>query len=118
MGGDETEVVQAPAREALEMIGPSRPSKTSAPPSRRAAPGATPERDAPSGDRTGQARPPRPATGGNGRPRPPATDFPDMAESMRRGSSGGADVCALGRRYGGWRPGSPEAAICEKTYGR
>lgn len=28
-----------------------------------------------------------------------------------------ADVCALGRRYGGWRPGSPEAAICGRVYG-
>ncbi len=117
VGGDETEVVQAPAREALEMIGPSRPSKTPAPPSRRAAPGATPERDAPPDDRNGQARRARPGTGGNGRPRPPATDLPDVAESMRRGSAGGADVCALGRRYGGWRPGSPEATICERTYG-
>ncbi|MFI5572198.1 hypothetical protein ACIA6T_33665 [Streptomyces sp. NPDC051740] len=117
VGGDETEVVQAPAREALEMIGPSRPSKTPASPSHRAAPRATPERDTPPDDRNGQARSARPGTGGNGRPRLPATDLPDVPESMRRGSSGGTDVCALGRRYGGWRPGSPEAAICEKTYG-
>ncbi|MFI1422513.1 hypothetical protein ACH4VX_32015 [Streptomyces sp. NPDC020731] len=109
--------MQAPAREALEMIGPSRPSKTPAVPSHRAAPGATPERRTPPDDRHGQARPTRPRTGGNDRPRDPATGRPDMAESMRRGASGGADVCALGRQYGGWRPGSPEATICEKTYG-
>ncbi|MFE2282270.1 hypothetical protein ACFXAE_34575 [Streptomyces sp. NPDC059454] len=40
-----------------------------------------------------------------------------MPEPMRRDASGGPDVCALGRQYGGWRPGSQEAAICEKTYG-
>ncbi|MGW4734606.1 hypothetical protein ACWEQC_36530, partial [Streptomyces shenzhenensis] len=28
------------------------------------------------------------------------------------------DVCALGRRYGGWHPDSPESRICEQTYGR
>ncbi|MEV6120082.1 MULTISPECIES: hypothetical protein [unclassified Streptomyces] len=34
------------------------------------------------------------------------------------GASGGnGDVCALGRQLGGWRPGSPEAAICEQAYG-
>jgi hypothetical protein len=109
--------VQAPAREALEMIGPSRPSKTPAPPSHRAAPRPTPERETPPDDRSGRVRPTRPGTGGNGRPRPPATDLPDVAEPMRRGASGGPDVCALGRQYGGWRPGSPEATICKEAYG-
>ncbi len=37
---------------------------------------------------------------------------------MRGEASAGADLCALGRQYGGWRPGSREAAICEETYGR
>ncbi|NGO47188.1 hypothetical protein, partial [Streptomyces ureilyticus] len=26
-------------------------------------------------------------------------------------------MCDLGRRYGGWQPDSPEAAICKETYG-
>ncbi|MFV5997197.1 hypothetical protein ACNPQM_33605 [Streptomyces sp. NPDC056231] len=30
----------------------------------------------------------------------------------------GTSVCALGRAYGGWSAGSPEARICEDTYGR
>ncbi|MFE7241344.1 hypothetical protein [Streptomyces sp. NPDC057580] len=29
----------------------------------------------------------------------------------------GTNVCALGRGYGGWSAGSPEARICEDTYG-
>jgi hypothetical protein len=29
-----------------------------------------------------------------------------------------ADVCALGRKYGGWKPDSPEAVICKGAYGR
>ena len=93
VGGNETEVVQAPAREALEMVGPSRrPSKKPASPSRRAAaPPGTPERSTPPGDGRGRAA----ANGDTG-----------------------ADLCALGRQYGGWRPGSREATICEETYGR
>ncbi|MEU0457308.1 hypothetical protein ABZ322_30855, partial [Streptomyces sp. NPDC006129] len=35
-----------------------------------------------------------------------------------RDGAGGTDVCALGRRYGGWRADSPEATICQDTYGR
>ncbi|MFI2426576.1 hypothetical protein ACH5A7_21185 [Streptomyces sp. NPDC018955] len=40
-----------------------------------------------------------------------------MAEPTRRGTPGAPDVCALGRQYGGWRPDSPEATICEEAYG-
>ncbi|MFF5160305.1 hypothetical protein ACFY3N_29470 [Streptomyces sp. NPDC000348] len=109
--------MEAPAREALEMIGPSRPSRTPAPPPQRAAPGATQERKAPPDVRHGQTRPTRPTTGGNDRPRRPAADLPDLAESMRRDASREPDVCALGRKYGGWRPGSPEATLCQETYG-
>lgn len=28
-----------------------------------------------------------------------------------------ADMCALGRTYGGWRADSPEAVICKQAYG-
>ncbi|MET9191145.1 hypothetical protein ABZX63_38635 [Streptomyces tendae] len=34
-----------------------------------------------------------------------------------RCTGGKADVCSLGKQYGGWRPGSPEARICEDAYG-
>ncbi|MEU6610600.1 hypothetical protein ABZ922_37160 [Streptomyces shenzhenensis] len=100
-GSAEPRVVQAPAREALEMVGPSRrperkrPAASGAPPAARQSPSprahphrepaARPSADAPEGS--------RPA------PVPP-------------------DVCTLGRRYGGWHPDSPESRICEQTYGR
>ncbi|MEU6251978.1 hypothetical protein [Streptomyces sp. NPDC047043] len=42
-----------------------------------------------------------------------------MSRSLPKGSvPKTADVCALGRQYGGWRADSPEAVICEQTYGR
>jgi hypothetical protein len=28
------------------------------------------------------------------------------------------DVCALGRKYGGWKADSPESVICKGAYGR
>ncbi|SBT95409.1 hypothetical protein GA0115233_11351, partial [Streptomyces sp. DI166] len=79
--------------------------------------------------------PGRPATGGPARPgtrtapgrptrrtpapeRPaaphPRVDLPEIEESVRKNT----DVCALGRKYGGWRADSPEARICEQAYGR
>jgi hypothetical protein len=101
-GSTEPQIVQAPAREALEMVGPSlRPSPT-APTSHR------------------------------GR-RPDAAAVPPAAPHPRRTRHAGrievppaasqvfprnGDVCALGHRYGGWQPDSPEARICAGTYGR
>ncbi|MFD8519625.1 hypothetical protein [Streptomyces capillispiralis] len=118
VGQNETQVVQAPAREALEMIGPSRPPKASASPSHRAAPTTEPRRDAPPGHRTGQTRPAGPGSGGHGRTPGPPVDLPGVAESMHGDASGRPDLCALGRKYGGWRADSPEAAICRDAYGR
>ncbi|MET9745443.1 hypothetical protein ABZZ92_07015 [Streptomyces ardesiacus] len=41
-----------------------------------------------------------------------------MPGASGQGTGGKADVCSLGKQYGGWRPGSPEARICEQAYGR
>ena len=45
-----------------------------------------------------------------------------MSESVRRdvGRSVGknTDVCALGKKYGGWQQDSPEAVVCRQAYGR
>lgn len=110
-----TQEVQAPAREALEMVGtkPGREPSTPASP-RRTAP-AAPAAQPPSA----RHRPPAPARPGPARPerrRPaqPRVEVPDGKEGAR----GNADVCDLGRKYGGWRPGSPESVICEGAYGR
>ncbi|WP_346656437.1 hypothetical protein [Streptomyces sp. H23] len=118
-GPAEPRVVQAPAREALEMIAPSptperatgEPRRTP-PPAHRSAPHDPPATRAP-------GRSARPAAPGPTRapaaPRPRVPDLPGRADA---GAGGKADVCSLGKRYGGWRPGSPEARICEQAYGR
>ncbi|MFG3662139.1 hypothetical protein [Streptomyces sp. NPDC047706] len=109
------QIAQAPAREALELTGPSPRPGTAAPGPRHPATRApspvqrVPSRRAESAPRSEAPRPePR-------RPRqqPPAA-VPDVSPTI----GGTGDVCALGREYGGWRPDSPEAAICRQTYGR
>ncbi|MFH8493431.1 hypothetical protein [Streptomyces coeruleorubidus] len=121
----ETQIVQAPAREALQLIeDPRRPEQT-APASRPATPPASPERmQPPPGTREVRPRPARPERPEPGlrSPRRPHTDLPDVSESVRQdvreNVPNSTDVCALGRRYGGWRADSPEATICRDTYGR
>ncbi|WP_345623098.1 hypothetical protein [Streptomyces ziwulingensis] len=118
--------VQAPAEEALEMIGPAREGR----PGRGGGPGHAGEKSlrAPEGAALPHRRPPAEAT----RPRAarpvPREPEPRTAPERRApapgspaapgAARGGGDVCGLGRKYGGWRAGSPESAICERTYGR
>ncbi|MGQ4359625.1 hypothetical protein [Streptomyces sp. SAS_272] len=104
-----TQVVQAPAREALEMAGPPREPESSAPSAAR-------PRTAAGGPAAGSlsrphARPDRPERPRRAQPR---VEIPDVAAEVR----GNAEVCALGETYGGWRGDSPEAVICEEAYGR
>ncbi|CAL9393058.1 hypothetical protein SUDANB51_01274 [Streptomyces sp. enrichment culture] len=128
-GQTETQIVQAPAREALQLIEESRRPRPAPSESRLESPAADPPRQhrPPAGDRDIRPRParperperPEPAPRGPQRPRP---GLPDVSMSVRqdvhRNVPGGTDVCALGRRYGGWRADSPEATICQDTYGR
>ncbi|MFE0676291.1 hypothetical protein [Streptomyces sp. NPDC058867] len=116
----EPQTVQAPALEALELIGPSRsPEKRRSPAAERpdgasAAPAAPEVRPSVPRART---RPdhPEPRRPEHTLPRRPGVEVvPDLAESVRENT----DVCALGRKYGGWRADSPEARLCERTYGR
>lgn len=116
--GEETQIVQAPASEALEMVGTPRSSTPPASPSHRAGPSAAPDRNAPADGRNGQPRSARPEPDRSLPPRRPPVELPDVTASMRPGTDGGADLCALGREYGGWRADSPESAICQDTYGR
>ncbi|MDT9700408.1 hypothetical protein [Streptomyces sp. P17] len=115
-GRAEPQIVQAPAQEALELIGPPRrtehkPPATQRPTQSAPAPAAPP---APPPTPRSHPRPahPRPEE----RPAPPRSrvEIPDVTESVRKNT----DVCALGKKYGGWRKDSPEARICERTYGR
>ncbi|MFJ5730148.1 hypothetical protein [Streptomyces paradoxus] len=120
--------MQAPAREALQLIEEeSRRPEPAAPASRPAAPPASaPEPGTPQpGHRDVRPRPARPQHPEPARrgPQRSQADLPEVSESVRRdvGKSvpnDDADVCALGRRYGGWRADSPEATICRDTYGR
>lgn len=101
-----TQVVQAPVREALEMLRPSPEQEPPAP----AAP-----RDSPSAHHR-QRTDPEPRhhpTPRHSSPRP-HIELPDVEKEVRRR----ADVCELGRQYGGWTSDSTESQICDQTYGR
>ncbi|MFE9705047.1 hypothetical protein [Streptomyces sp. NPDC005930] len=119
-GPAEPRVVQAPAREALEMIGPSPTAERAAGAPRRSKPptASTAPHDPPAAGAPGR-RPVRPAP-------PEHTRAPDTTRPRFRprvpdlpgaGSGGKAGVCSLGKQYGGWRPDSPESRICEQAYG-
>ncbi|MFC9125258.1 hypothetical protein ACFT4A_00235 [Streptomyces sp. NPDC057099] len=122
----EEQVVQAPAREALELIeGSRRPEPSASAPRRTTPPSASPRQEQrPSGTLDARPRPARPerrAPAPRSPQRPPA-DLPDVSESVRqdvhKNVPKSADVCALGTRYGGWRADSPESTICRDTYRR
>ncbi|WAZ20263.1 hypothetical protein STRCI_001366 [Streptomyces cinnabarinus] len=108
------QIVQAPALEALELIGPTRRPEPRPSTTRR--PSRTPPAPAAPAAQAPPPNSPRPAAPRAERPAPqrPRVDIPDIAESVRENT----DVCGLGKRYGGWRKDSPEARICERTYGR
>ncbi|MFE1802993.1 hypothetical protein ACFW9L_43420 [Streptomyces sp. NPDC059517] len=108
-GRAEQRVVQAPAREALELIGPSRrPSAAASGPARTPPAGPAAAADRPRHVPAEPARRPEPR-------RPEYRAVPRLPASV---PSTGTDVCALGRTYGGWRADSPQAAICQDMYGR
>ncbi|WP_217551893.1 hypothetical protein [Streptomyces sp. GbtcB6] len=109
-GSTEPRVVQAPAKEALEMVGPSRPAHRSAPAASRApAPPPAAHQRPPAAPR---AATPHPRTAH--RSHRSEADVPDLSRSVPKAP----DVCALGKQYGGWTADSPQARICEQTYGR
>ncbi|MFD7709122.1 hypothetical protein ACFV6E_00210 [Streptomyces sp. NPDC059785] len=105
--------VQPPAREALERTGPSpKPSPETAVPRRTARPvSAVPP---PPPEPRPEPPAPRPHRDRNGHQHPPPVSLPPTAREPGRNP----DVCALGRKYGGWKADSPEAVICENAYGR
>ncbi|WP_217169738.1 hypothetical protein [Streptomyces sp. AC512_CC834] len=122
-GPAEPRVVQAPAREALEMIGPSPdPDRATGEPRRTNPPATAPApHDPPAARARPEERTSRPAAPEH--TRGPATSRPEVPDLPRSPGKNGktgknADVCSLGKEYGGWRPGSPEARICEQAYGR
>ncbi|MFD5812968.1 hypothetical protein [Streptomyces sp. NPDC127038] len=101
-------IEQAPPREALERVGASRKPSPDPPARHRATP---PPR---------AVAPPAPAREARPAPRPEPrhhrrrTAVPPGAPSVPKHP----DLCALGRKYGGWKANSPEAVLCARTYGR
>ncbi|MFC9608269.1 hypothetical protein ACFTTN_33135 [Streptomyces niveus] len=95
----EPRIAQPPAREVLEAAAPP----TRAPAKRRAVADAVPPPEP--AERPVRPPAPRPAPAPVAPPRVP--DVPDTA----------AGLCALGGRYGGWAPDSPQSRLCEEMYG-
>ncbi|PAZ13067.1 hypothetical protein CLM62_26580 [Streptomyces sp. SA15] len=114
------QVVQAPAREALEMIGPPRrPQPAATAPRGPVPPAAAPARKQPPGRSHPRPARPEPRRPEARRPPEPRIEVPDVPKPKPKPIPGNQqDVCALGKRYGGWRADSPEALICRQTYGR
>ncbi|WDF36542.1 hypothetical protein PBV52_07050 [Streptomyces sp. T12] len=124
-GQEDPRVVQAPAREALALTGPSpSPARTTS-----AAHSASPTTSPAHTPAAPRSHPhphphPRPQHRESHRPavdtpKRPHIEIPDVSESVRTEvPRGNSDLCALGKKYGGWRADSPESRICEQTYGR
>ncbi|MFD5328398.1 hypothetical protein [Streptomyces sp. NPDC127092] len=103
------QIVQGPAREALEaaMPDPPEPEPRSAVERRRAEGGQAP-------DRPRRSEQPRPsAVPKQQKPRHPAAEPPDVPRVPRDRD----EVCALGQAYGGWSPDSPQAKLCRGHHG-
>ncbi|NWF30386.1 hypothetical protein HW130_29740 [Streptomyces sp. PKU-EA00015] len=102
----EPQIVQGPARDALEAALPKRTEAATSPPARLREKAAMPARPP-------QAPPPRPHSRAPQAPAVPRPKLPPLPEiPVDRG-----DVCDLGQNYGGWRADSPEARICRQAYG-
>ncbi|MEU6837273.1 hypothetical protein ABZ941_18705 [Streptomyces rubiginosohelvolus] len=110
------QIVQPPAREGLEVVpDPTRPAARPSSPAPPAAGSPTETRRA---GPAGAARPPERADPPQRRVPDRAPRVPSVAVPALPRVPGGADVCALGRGYGGWPAGSPQARICSEAYGR
>ncbi|MEI5527632.1 hypothetical protein WB401_38850 [Streptomyces brasiliscabiei] len=124
-GTTRTQIVEAPAREALELIGPPRESASgsSAKPrpaaptaSAATAPTPTPTAPPPPPPRNERRQPPE-----RHGPPPvarPDVEIPPLPRTVPSAPPKNSDVCALGHRYGGWGKDTPQAAICKDVYGR
>ncbi|MEU5035127.1 MULTISPECIES: hypothetical protein [Streptomyces] len=110
------QIVQPPAREGLEVV--PDPTRPAARPSSAAPPAAGSPAETRRAGPAGAARPPERADPPQRRAPDRAPRVPSVAVPALPRVPGGADVCALGRGYGGWPAGSPQARICSEAYGR
>ncbi|MGW4160081.1 hypothetical protein [Streptomyces sp. NPDC004788] len=105
------QIVQGPAREALEAAMPDPPTpEPRSTVTRHPAGGPAPAH-------RHQATNPRPDHVPGQQRRHPAAGMPELPEVAKAPHSR-VDVCALGEAYGGWSPRSEQARICRGTYGR
>ncbi|MFC8507964.1 hypothetical protein ACFU3J_27825 [Streptomyces sp. NPDC057411] len=113
------QIVQGPAREALEAAMPDPPA-----PEPRSSVERRPRTDGAGGGHGGReqraeqnpphhAKKPHPSADGR-QHHHPAVDLPGLPRPPRSA----AEVCELGARYGGWGPNSEQAKVCRATYGR
>ncbi|GAA3170976.1 MULTISPECIES: hypothetical protein [Streptomyces] len=65
----------------------------------------------------GGARPLPPPAGTSSRERAPAPSAPSRLPRLGDGLSAGAELCALGRKYGRWHRDAAAMRICRQTYG-
>ncbi|MDG4860646.1 hypothetical protein P8605_21185 [Streptomyces sp. T-3] len=125
----EPQIVQAPAREALELIEPAgsagqtraegaQERTTATSPANGRAPHGNGRTGARGGFRaegnhgvSGGSRPGGGNAPGHGKPESRPTPPPSTAPAT------GTEVCGLGEQYGNWDPDSPQARICRDTYG-
>ncbi|MFF6780749.1 hypothetical protein [Streptomyces sp. NPDC012510] len=120
-GTTETQIVEAPAREALELIGPPRKPSPSASIKPKAAPStsATTPPPPPTAPKPTKARPaPVERHGPPPSESHPHVEVPPLPKTIPTQPPQNGDVCALGHKYGGWGKDTPQAAICKDVYGR
>ncbi|MFB7517263.1 hypothetical protein [Streptomyces sp. NPDC056144] len=122
------QIVEGPAREALEAALPDTPPPAAAP---RVTPAPEPGPPAPVPEQPrrraappAQQRAPRPEAAPRHRekeahpaPRASVPEIEELAKLPKKAPVSRADICDLGERYGGWAPGSDQAKICHGTYG-
>ncbi|WTS84143.1 hypothetical protein OG250_37400 [Streptomyces sp. NBC_00487] len=117
-GTTATQIVQAPAREALALVGPPReptPSASTAPRPTASTPAAATPTTPPPRREERQGPPDRPGPPPESRPH---IEIPPLPETIPTRPPKYSDICALGHTYGGWGKDTPQAAICKNVYGR
>ncbi|MFJ9823780.1 hypothetical protein ACIRSU_05320 [Streptomyces sp. NPDC101160] len=110
------QIVQGPAREALEAAMPDPPT-----PEPRSTVARHPAGGPAAPTHRHQATSPRPDHVPGQQRRHPAAGMPELGmpelPEVAKAPHSRADVCALGEAYGGWSPRSEQARICRGTYG-
>lgn len=119
-GTTETQIVQAPAREALELIGPPRrptPSASVAPEPPTSRPTAVPPTPTAPPPRAERPAPPKQHKPPKTQPRVELPRVPHGSKGIPTEPPKSEHVCALGHKYGGWGKDTPQAVICKDVYG-